>query len=78
MDILDLKQRLGVSSSEEKWPGLAELIREGKEAERRALSGPTIADLHKAETEQLIANIQKQAQRIQEQTRITIFDDKEN
>lgn len=78
MGIVDLKQRLGVTSFEERWPGLAEIIRKGKEAERRALSNPTIAELHQAEMEQFYANIQKRAQRIQEQTRITIFDDKEN
>ena len=78
MNMHDLKRRLGVTSFEERWPGLADTIREGQEAARRALSGPTIADLHKAEMEQFYANIQKQAQRIQEQTRIAIFDEKEN
>ena len=78
MNMCDLKQRLGISSFEERWPGLADTIRKGQEAERRALSGPSIVDLHKAEMEQFYANIQRQAQRIQEQARTTIFDDKEN
>lgn len=78
MDIFDLKQRLGVVSFEERWPALAELVHEGQEAKRRALSGPTIAEVHQAETEQICANVRRQAQRIQEQTRMTIFDDKVN
>lgn len=76
--IFDLKRQLGIGSFEEQWPGLADSIREGQEAARRALSGPTAAEIHQAEMEQIYSNVRKQAQRIQEQTRITIFDDKEN
>lgn len=78
MDIFDLKQRLGVVSFEERWPALAELVHEGQEAKRGDLSGPTIAEVHQAEMEQIYANVRRQAQRIQEQARIMIFDDKEN
>lgn len=78
MGTINLKQRFGIISFEEKWPGLAELVREGQEAKQRALSDPTATEIHQAEMEQIYANIRRQAQRIQEQTQITIFDDKEN
>lgn len=78
MDIVDLKRRLGIGDFKERWPGLADSIREGQEAMRRALSGPTIEELHRADMEQIYANIHKQAQRIQEQTKPIFFDEKEN
>lgn len=78
MGTINLKQQFGIISFEERWPALADLVREGQEAKRRALSGPTATEIHQAEMEQIYANIRRQAQRIQEQTQITIFDDKEN
>lgn len=77
MDIFDLKQRLGVTSFEERFPGLADTIRESQEAKRRVLSGPTIADLYQARMDQVIENIQKESRRIQEQTRPIFSDEKE-
>lgn len=70
LNIVDLKRQLGIGSFEERWPGLADTIRKGQEAKRLALSGPTAAEIHQAEMAQAIANIQKQSQRIQEQTNI--------
>ena len=66
MDTTDLKRRLGIVPFEERWPGLADTIREGKAAKRRALSSPTAAEVHQAEMAQAIANIQRQRQQIQE------------
>lgn len=76
MDITDLKRQLGIGDFRERLPFLFDSIREGQEAMRRALSGPTVAEIHQAEMEQIYANIRKQAQRIQEQT-IPFFDEKE-
>lgn len=77
MDTADLKRRLGIVPFEERWPDLSDTIREGQEATRRVLSSPTAAEVHQAEMEQAIANIQRQRQRIQEQTQAIIFDENE-
>lgn len=78
MGIVDLKRRLEIGSFKERWPNLTDSIHESQEAVQWALSGPTIEELHRAEMKQIYANTQKQIQRIQEQTRLTIFDEKEN
>lgn len=72
-----LKRRLGIVPFEERWPGLADTIREGQEATRRALSGPTAVEVHQAEMAQVIANIQRQRKQIQEQAQAIIFDENE-
>ena len=70
MDITDLKRQLGGIPFEARWPGLADSIRKGREAKRRALSGPTIADLHQARMDQIVANAQRQIKLIQEKTKL--------
>lgn len=70
MDIADLKRQLGIIPFEKRWPDLADSIREGQEAARRALSGPTIAELHRAEMDQIVANAQRQIKLIQEKTKL--------
>lgn len=71
----DLKRRIGVYSFREQFPDLFNSIRENQEIARRALSGPTIEELHRAEMRQICANIHKQAN---EQMKPIFFDEKEN
>lgn len=70
MDIFDLKRQLGIISLETRWPDLADSIREGQEAKRRALSGPSAMEVHRAEMNQITANAQRQIKLIQEKTKL--------
>lgn len=77
VDIIDLKRRLEIGSFKEQWPDLFDSIRESQEAVRRAMSGPTIVDLHQEQREQLIASAQREISSITKKVQPIISDKKE-
>lgn len=78
--MIDVVRKLNASrplSLSERYPELAETLQRAAEAERRALSQPSVAEVHQTEMGQALLNIQRESHIMQMKVQKMIFEKRE-